>query len=274
MKRTTWVVLAIFPMILVFLTSSGMIIGEKESSDSVVSKGEMLYNLNCAGCHGPNLEGRPPVFPPLTDLSERMTKEEVKELIVNGRGSMPPLKHLSEEDIQAIIDFLWGEEHSEDSNASGSNENNTNNDSDGTTDTSVDNSEITVSSAPLSLVAQGEIIYKSHCAGCHPATPGEKPLVDTRNLHPGREPVALAGITKYMPKERFNKILDEGPCYMPSFEHLTTDQRDALWAYLDSLSQYYKYTPPPPCGCRTKRGRGGCGRGCSGRGCGHGGHGR
>jgi cytochrome c550 len=45
------------------------------------------YSQSCIGCHGQNYEGD--FGPALTGIGDRLSKEEIKDVLVNGRGSMP-----------------------------------------------------------------------------------------------------------------------------------------------------------------------------------------
>jgi cytochrome c5 len=76
--------------------------------------GQDLFTANCSGCHfadrkdtkvGPGLQG---LFKNLKlPKSGRATSEKnVRETIVNGREKMPPFKHLKDDQINAIIDYL------------------------------------------------------------------------------------------------------------------------------------------------------------------------
>ncbi|MEW8968264.1 MULTISPECIES: cytochrome c550 [Exiguobacterium] len=48
---------------------------------------ELYAAKGCTGCHGGNLEGG--VGPALTGVGERLSAEEIANIIVNGQGSMP-----------------------------------------------------------------------------------------------------------------------------------------------------------------------------------------
>jgi cytochrome c551 len=48
---------------------------------------ETLFKNNCASCHGQNLEGA--VGPNLTHVGGKYTKEQILEILKNGKGSMP-----------------------------------------------------------------------------------------------------------------------------------------------------------------------------------------
>ncbi|MCC5893136.1 cytochrome c, partial [Exiguobacterium sp.] len=48
---------------------------------------ELYAAQGCTGCHGGNLEGG--VGPALTGVGERLSADEITNIIVNGKGSMP-----------------------------------------------------------------------------------------------------------------------------------------------------------------------------------------
>jgi mono/diheme cytochrome c family protein len=76
--------------------------------------GQKLFAANCSLCHftdrkdkkvGPGLMG---LFkrPKLPNSGLPVTDENVRERIANGGDKMPPFKHLKEEELKAIIDYL------------------------------------------------------------------------------------------------------------------------------------------------------------------------
>jgi quinoprotein glucose dehydrogenase len=71
---------------------------ETDANDEVpMHPGERLYQVNCAVCHGPNLEGNPGSnYPPLENLVSRMTQEDALEIINTGKGFMPSYRYLSD----------------------------------------------------------------------------------------------------------------------------------------------------------------------------------
>ncbi|HEV2473475.1 MAG TPA: cytochrome c, partial [Chthonomonadales bacterium] len=100
--------------------------------DASIAAGRMDFaRFGCAGCHGTELQGGVPnpnaqggQVPSLLHLSDDYTKDEVLEIIRNGRmppldnvkGPTPPLympawKHLlSDEDIHQLVEFLWSQQ--------------------------------------------------------------------------------------------------------------------------------------------------------------------
>jgi cytochrome c2 len=76
--------------------------------------GKDLFTANCSICHyhdrketkvGPGLQG---LFknPKLPKSGRATSEKNIRETIVNGREKMPPFKHLKDDKIDAIIDYL------------------------------------------------------------------------------------------------------------------------------------------------------------------------
>ncbi len=59
---------------------------------------------SCIACHGMTLEGL--VGPSLINLNEKYSKDEILEIIVNGKGNMPAM-FLDEESKIAIVEYLY-----------------------------------------------------------------------------------------------------------------------------------------------------------------------
>jgi mono/diheme cytochrome c family protein len=100
--------------------------------DAAIEAGKRSFaRFGCAGCHGTELQGGLPnpnaqggEVPSLLHVSDDYTKDEIIEVIRNGRapplenasGPTPPLympswKHLlSDEDIHQIVAFLWSKQ--------------------------------------------------------------------------------------------------------------------------------------------------------------------
>lgn len=82
-----------------------------ESDDSEeTSPGKSLYTSNCASCHARNLTGNPPEYPSLVDLEDRMSRDEVADILNTGSGMMPPASNLSADEKEAVIAFLFGDQ--------------------------------------------------------------------------------------------------------------------------------------------------------------------
>lgn len=68
--------------------------------------GSLVYQRNCASCHGEDLSGNAP-FPSLVNIADRLKPEEASALLETGRGQMPSFVHLSKAHKQSIIAFLF-----------------------------------------------------------------------------------------------------------------------------------------------------------------------
>lgn len=76
-----------------------------------LTTGQRLYTLNCTPCHGAELEGNPESgFPSLLDIASRQKKEYVTNVIRHGKGMMPAFGKFSEQEMQTLVSFLFGEE--------------------------------------------------------------------------------------------------------------------------------------------------------------------
>ena len=81
------------------------------NSTSMVAQGTALYQNYCASCHGVELQGNGAIFPALTALKSRLTKEVSKGKISKGIGQMPGYASmLNENEIESILAFLYEEE--------------------------------------------------------------------------------------------------------------------------------------------------------------------
>ncbi|GAB5517945.1 MAG: hypothetical protein RhofKO_01960 [Rhodothermales bacterium] len=75
------------------------------------SRGEMLYQRNCATCHRPDRSGiEGSNFPSLLDLEERRDRDYVTTLLQNGRGFMPAFAHLDANEVDALLGYLYEDE--------------------------------------------------------------------------------------------------------------------------------------------------------------------
>ncbi|MEX2367946.1 MAG: PQQ-binding-like beta-propeller repeat protein [Balneolaceae bacterium] len=73
--------------------------------------GERVYTLNCSACHGADLQGNPASgFPSLGRIAERLAEDEVIRVISNGQGMMPAFNQISDEELEALVDYLFDKE--------------------------------------------------------------------------------------------------------------------------------------------------------------------
>jgi quinoprotein glucose dehydrogenase len=68
--------------------------------------GDQLYQQTCAACHGADRRGGN-LAPPLVGLRLRAKDADVLTVLQKGRGAMPPLPHLTEQQRRELLDFLF-----------------------------------------------------------------------------------------------------------------------------------------------------------------------
>lgn len=72
----------------IILTACGGGNGDKNADEGAsVNDAEAIVNKSCISCHGENLEGRN--GPALDKIGATLDKEEILDVIENGRGAMP-----------------------------------------------------------------------------------------------------------------------------------------------------------------------------------------
>lgn len=74
--------------------------GTDSAATTDVSAGEKVANASCVGCHGGDLTGA--MGPDLTNTS--LSKDEIIDVLVNGKGSMPPGTADGEE--EAVAEYI------------------------------------------------------------------------------------------------------------------------------------------------------------------------
>ena len=68
--------------------------------------GRTLYLKNCSTCHREDLEGTPPEFPSLMEVSKKYTQPEIVLFIRNGGGRMPGFPQLPQPAMRAIAQYV------------------------------------------------------------------------------------------------------------------------------------------------------------------------
>jgi len=191
------------------------------SGNSMVT-GQYLFMANCAVCHKSDLSGTPPTFPSLKNISEKMSKEEIATLLQTGRNAMPSFATLSDEERKAITGFLYGEK--------------------------------TVSQVTTTLTPEqkGANLFTANCTSCHKAREEDPEPTGRQNM--GMTPIVLGGIDKIHPLPEFERILNAGPCYMPSFENLQSDDKKAIYLWLSTLEKPEHTNSMGNRGCRNRMG--------------------
>ncbi|MFL5335997.1 MAG: c-type cytochrome [Geminicoccaceae bacterium] len=76
--------------------------------------GRQIYTLHCSSCHQPNGRGYDDVYPPLAGnpIVRLSDPEPVIDVVVRGRGSMPPFgEELTPTQIADVVTYIrrtWG----------------------------------------------------------------------------------------------------------------------------------------------------------------------
>ena len=76
-------------------------------SKNVIVRGQNLYRTNCASCHSTPDGPKPTGFPSLVNVDAKFSKPEINGIIETGRGFMPAFSHLSKEEKESIIEYLY-----------------------------------------------------------------------------------------------------------------------------------------------------------------------
>jgi len=77
--------------------------GEDKAGDETASGGAKIFDQKCSSCHGENLQGG--MGPDLTKVGSRYTKDEIRDIIKNGKGAMPP-NVVEGDDADEVADWL------------------------------------------------------------------------------------------------------------------------------------------------------------------------
>ena len=85
-------------------------------ANGAASTAKSTYLSQCAVCHGDQLQGSPPQFPALRDMTGR-TAEQLIATIRQGSGRMPPFPAISAKDLDGLVKFLLSGETKEGLNA-------------------------------------------------------------------------------------------------------------------------------------------------------------
>ena len=93
-----------------------------QNNGAGVTRGAALFNTNCSPCHGDGKsagvgDGAQAVLA-LIDVGKRLTRVQISTLLETGRGRMPSFQHLSENDREAVINYLLKTEVTANANAS------------------------------------------------------------------------------------------------------------------------------------------------------------
>jgi quinoprotein glucose dehydrogenase len=90
------------------------------ASAEPISSGRSFYIGNCAMCHGPDMKGdKTGTYPSLIGVFDKYHKNEIYEIIENGKNFMPGWKHLGKKKIASLMAYLQGQEEPPDAHMTG-----------------------------------------------------------------------------------------------------------------------------------------------------------
>ncbi|MGD0732338.1 MAG: PQQ-binding-like beta-propeller repeat protein [Terracidiphilus sp.] len=80
--------------------------GQLALASEAGTPGERVYRSQCQMCHGWNRKGSPPAFPSLLGVLDRMSAQDVADIVKNGNGRMPAFPDMDDTKLKDLIDFL------------------------------------------------------------------------------------------------------------------------------------------------------------------------
>ncbi|PLT34677.1 cytochrome c550 [Bacillus sp. V5-8f] len=79
--------------------------GENKTEQTASAKPEDIYQQTCISCHGDQYQGG--VGPALKGVGGKLSEDEIKNVLQNGRGAMPA-GLVPEENVDAMAKFVHG----------------------------------------------------------------------------------------------------------------------------------------------------------------------
>jgi mono/diheme cytochrome c family protein len=215
MKTKLYVVLGILVIILSYSFRKNNIANTEKNylpiNKDLKITGSELFQKNCAACHGLQLQGNPPAFPSLVMVNQKLSKNQISELLITGRNVMPSFSHLSNSERVAIVGYLYGE----------------------FTETEI--------VTEVTSIENGKNLFLANCASCHELNKTNNSKLNTNpNGNWGMQPPNIEGINKVYNLNQFKQIVNLGPCYMPSFSLMEDNAKEDIYAYLSSFESSYQ----------------------------------
>lgn len=158
------------------------------------SPGQVLYQTQCAICHGGDRKGNVPAFPSLVDIDHRLTSTQIAGTIQGGKGRMPGFPSIQGDRLGQLLGYLVHPTES--------------------TDTTVVD---TGGKDPL-----GQVLYAGNCALCH----GADRKGGLSNF-PG-----LLGVRSRLTDAQILASIHDGRGLMPAFPKLTPADSAAILRFL------------------------------------------
>jgi mono/diheme cytochrome c family protein len=160
------------------------------------SPGTVIYQTQCAICHGGDRAGNPPAFPSLVNIDKRLTPAQIADVIHNGKGRMPGFPNLQDVRLNQLLDFM---SHAGSGGPS-----------------------LASTSATGGTEAVGGKLYAKNCAICHG---------DDRFGAPSNYP-GLLGVRSRLEDAQIAETIHSGKGRMPGFPKLTPADTAAILRFL------------------------------------------
>ena len=75
-------------------------------TDSPQLRPRALYQANCERCHLDSLQGAPPAIPSLVGLAKRLSDQQIRTIVTDGKGLMPPFSKVTSEELNLLLTYL------------------------------------------------------------------------------------------------------------------------------------------------------------------------
>ncbi len=181
---------------------------EAGASGGAGGAGNQLYQTQgCARCHALGGKGGTS-GPSLTDVSKRLSKEQLTEVIRKGKSSMPPLPAgTTDEQLKDLVDFLAGDNKQPQKQIAGTEKKQE-------TPTAQESKPAAQAGASATGGAGHQLYDKQGCAKCH-AISGKG----------GTSGPSLTDVGKRLSKEQLIEVIRKGKSSMPPLPAGTTEQQ-------------------------------------------------
>jgi len=103
--KKSWIIIPIVGLFLVLIACTSSPNKTKEQKPtSQLSAEETLFQNHCSTCHGGNLEGG--YGPSLQHAGKTYSKEQILQILKNGKGSMPSQSFIPQADQEKLATWL------------------------------------------------------------------------------------------------------------------------------------------------------------------------
>lgn len=92
---------------IIYINSNEMAWTSALVENSGGNSGKGIYLSQCGVCHGEKMAGSPPAIPSLAGIGDRLSPQQIASTIKSGRGRMQGFPNLSDDQLNALIEFLF-----------------------------------------------------------------------------------------------------------------------------------------------------------------------